>query len=145
MKYLIPAAFFFLINPLSGAKTIDDETTAIKNVITSSYLIPLFIDGDAETIKEGFHEEFRMYILTEGELSILTRDEWIKKIKDNKKKKKSQVNYSWKFELIDIDNQTAVVKLRINADQEVRYIDYLTLYKFSDGWKVITKQFTSYP
>jgi hypothetical protein len=48
------------------------------------------------------------------------------------------------FNLIDVEDQTAVVKLTVNEEGKLKCIDYLTLYKFENGWRVITKQFSMY-
>lgn len=51
---------------------------------------------------------------------------------------------SWAFNFIDIDGQIAVVKLTILEEDRKKYVDYLTPYKFEDGWKVITEQFSMF-
>jgi hypothetical protein len=55
----------------------------IESVITKSYIEPLYLYGDLEKIKEGFHEEFRMNVLYNGVYSIRTRDEWIERLRNN--------------------------------------------------------------
>jgi hypothetical protein len=117
----------------------------IESVITKSYIEPLYLYGDLEKIKEGFHEEFRMNVLYNGVYSIRTRDEWIERLRNNSLAGNAvKKTYTWEFNLIDVEDQTAVVKLTINEEGKLKYIDYLTLYKFENGWRVITKQFSMY-
>jgi hypothetical protein len=98
-----------------------------------------------EKIKEGFHEEFRMNVLYNGVYSIRTRDEWIERLRNNSLAGNAvKKTYTWESNLIDVEDQTAVVKLTINEEGKLKYIDYLTLYKFENGWRVITKQFSMY-
>jgi hypothetical protein len=117
----------------------------IESVITKSYIEPLYLYGDLEKIKEGFHEEFRMNVLYNGVYSIRTRDEWIERLRNNSLAANAvKITYTWEFNLIDVEDQTAVVKLTVNEEGKLKYIDYLTLYKFENGWRVITKQFSMY-
>ena len=85
-----------------------------------------------------------MYVYYKGKFSQRTRDEWIGRIQKNRKPNQPVKNYTWDFAMIDVEDQTAVVKLTIHLDGQQKYIDYLTLYKFAEGWRVITKQFSMY-
>ena len=120
------------------------DNVAIKKLITECYIEPLYLRGDLDKIKEGFHEGFHMYVYYKGEFSQRTRDEWVGKIQQNRKPNQAKRNYTWEFAMIDVEDQTAVVKLILNLDGHQKYIDYLTLYKFAEGWQVITKQFSMY-
>lgn len=121
-----------------------DEKKRIEKVITECYLEPLYLNGNLDKIKEGFHKEFTMYVLYKGEFYVTSRAKWIENIKATRARNLPQKNYSWQFKIIDYEGQTAVVKLCINEEGNLKYIDYLTLYKFQDGWKVITKQFSMF-
>lgn len=121
-----------------------DEKKRIEKVITECYLEPLYFNGNLDKIKQGFHKEFTMYILYKGEFYVTSRAKWIENIKATRARNLPQKNYSWQFEIIDYEGQTAMVKLRIDEERELKYVDYLTLYKFQDGWKVITKQFSMF-
>jgi hypothetical protein len=121
-----------------------DEKKRIEKVITECYIEPLYLEGNLTKIKEGFHEKFTMYVLYKGEFYVTSRMEWIKNIEATRARNLPQKNYSWKFEIIDFEGQTAIVKLRIDEEGKLKYMDYLTLYKFQDGWKVLTKQFSMF-
>ncbi len=121
------------------------DRIVIENVITESYLVPVYLSTNTEAIKKGFHENFTLYELRKGALSVQSRDQWIESlVKANQQSQDKKKTYNWMFELIDIEEQTALVKLRINENGSIKYVDYLTLYKFKEGWRVITKQFTQY-
>ncbi|RKN80172.1 nuclear transport factor 2 family protein [Ulvibacterium marinum] len=121
-----------------------DDKSLIETIITECYLEPLYLNGNLDKIKEGFHKEFTMYVLYKGEFYATSRAKWIENIKATRSRNLPQKNYSWQFKIIDHEGQTAVVKLCINEEGNLKYIDYLTLYKFQDGWKVITKQFSMF-
>lgn len=141
---LIPCTVLFLIASTHIFAQTPDRTV-IEGVITESYLIPVYLSTNTEAIKKGFHEKFSLYDLQKGELSLLSRDEWIESILlANQQTQVKKKTYNWMFELIDIEEQTAMVKLRINENGTIKFVDYLTLYKFREGWRIITKQFTQY-
>jgi len=137
---------FFFILPWTAVQAQDNfsEKNAIERLITEHYLVPVYLGTNLETIKQGFHEDFRMYVLDKGKLSVRTREEWIERLKKSREENKTKRTYAWMFEVINVEEQTAVAKVRINENGSIKYVDYLTLYKFSDGWKIITKQFTTY-
>ncbi|WP_425236477.1 nuclear transport factor 2 family protein [Ulvibacterium sp.] len=126
-----------------NAQELDDKSL-IETIITECYVEPLYLNGNLDKIKQGFHKEFTMYVLYKGEFYMTSRAKWIENIKATRARNLPQKNYSWQFEIIDYEGQTAMVKLRIDEERELKYVDYLTLYKFQDGWKVITKQFSMF-
>ncbi len=121
-----------------------DDKSLIETIITECYVEPLYLNGNLEKIKQGFHKEFTMYVLYKGEFYMTSRAKWIENIKATRARNLPQKTYSWQFEIIDYEGQTAMVKLRIDEENELKYVDYLTLYRFQDGWKVITKQFSMF-
>ena len=44
-----------------------------------------------------------------------------------------------KFAHIDITGDAAIVKIELYRNSRHIYTDYLSLYKFNDGWKVVSK------
>ncbi len=121
-----------------------DETAAIKQVITESYIQPVYERGDLDKLKDGFHEDFLMNVYYEGKYYQSKRDEWIERLKKVHAPNMAKRNYTCRFDMIDYEGQTAVVKLTVDEDGKKKYVDYLTLYRFESGWRVITKQFSMY-
>lgn len=145
MNMRLAAALVLLLgiqNPSHGQDF--SEKNGIERLITETYLVPVYLKTNLEIIKTGFHEKFSMYVLANNEFSIRSRDEWIERLKKAREQETKKNTYAWLFELIDVEDQTAMVKIRITENGELKYVDFLTLYKFKDGWKVITKQFTTY-
>ncbi len=94
------------------------------------------MSGDIEAIKKGFHPEFNMLILRENTLVKYPLEEWIKSIK--KRGYPSTGVVAWDILNIDITGNAAVVKVKIDISIR-KYSDYLSLYKFKDGWKIVNK------
>lgn len=148
MKTIKPIIFAILLTFLGIQSSYSQEGTNEKNqiekIILKCYIEPLYLDKDLDKIIEGFHPSFNMYVLYKEQFYLTPRDEWIEKIKETRSRNLLEKEYKWEFSLIDHDKQTAVVKLIIHENGVLKYVDYLTLYKFKDGWKVITKQFSIY-
>ena len=47
-------------------------------------------------------------------------------------------------ERVDVTGGTAMVKLQLWINDEHVYTDYFSLYRFSDGWKIVLKVFASH-
>ncbi len=116
----------------------------LKKLVLECYIAPLYLDGDLNRIKEGFHEDFHMYVLYQSTFYIRTRSEWLEDIQSVRKRNLPKKAVSWEFAHIDHEGQTAVVKLILHEEGKLKYIDYLTLYRFDSGWRVITKQFSMF-
>ncbi|WP_422081009.1 nuclear transport factor 2 family protein [Ulvibacterium sp.] len=147
MKISIPPILLFFLCTIGcafcNAQELGEKEQIVK-VITECYIEPLYLEDDLAKIKEGFHEKFAMYVLYKGEFYVTSRAKWIENIKTTRARNLPLKNYDWQFEVIDFEGQTAMVKLRIDEEKKLKYVDYLTLYKFKDGWKVITKQFSMF-
>jgi hypothetical protein len=141
---LISLLFCFSVSVFAQDKAIDKA--AIKNVIQTSYVEGLQNEGDAEKIEFGFHEHFHLIGIGENEeMWHLNITDWkarqVKKREEGKlpKPKEEQVNI--KFLDIDITGSAAVAKIEFYVGAELRYIDYIALYKFDSGWKMVNKIF----
>ena len=145
VQQIIYAMVFALLFVLpSSAQESENEKRIIEKLILECYLEPLYLDKSLDKIAKGFHPDFSMYVLYQGEFYLTPRDEWIERIKETRSRNLPKKEYKWEFDLVDHDKQTAVVKLIILENDSLKYVDYLTLYKFKEGWKVITKQFSMY-
>lgn len=121
------------------------ERSVIEQLVSESYVGPVYARTDINAMRRGFHESFTHYILEDGKLVTQNLEDWIKEIEEARKEKRSRSTFEWLYELIDVEEQTALVKLRIAENGQIRFVDYLTLYKFPrQGWKIITKQYSTY-
>lgn len=136
--------FFLSFTYLAQAQT---EKEAIKEVIIQSYARPLYQGGSIEEMRSGLHEGFEMFILYKGEFSKSSKAEWLQKLEEVRSRPKKnpeapKAKRTFDFALIDVTGQTAMVKLEVFQDDKLKFTDYLTLYKFEDGWKLLSKFFS---
>ena len=120
------------------------EKELIKKVIQTAYVDGLCNNADEEAIKKGFHPGFDLLSAGKGNaMWKLPIYNWIEIAKGGKEKghKYSFQNEhtTVKFLFIDIAGNVAVAKIEFYEGKELNYIDYLSLMKFEDAWKIISK------
>jgi hypothetical protein len=125
---------------LTGATAREDEED-IRSVILSAYRDGLINVGDVEAVRKGFHPEFRLLGLKDGALTILPIAEWIAGTEAKKAAGKFPPPQLAAFEipLIDICGDAAVVKVKFFIGEKLTFTDYLSLYRFAEGWKIVAK------
>ena len=123
-----------------------EDETAIQAVILSAYRDGLNNVGDVEAVKFGFHPEFRLLGVKDNVLWVLPIADWITRIEEKKAAGKfpPAVPVAMEFPLIDITGNAAVVKVKFLIGAKLTYTDYLSLYRFNEGWKIVGKIFTSH-
>ena len=120
------------------------EKEAIKKVIQTSYVEGLQNEGDLEKVDKGFHSCFKLLGVKDGkDIWELPIAEWKEKVKERKAKgaypKSGKKKVTVKFEMIDITGNAAIAKFKFFVGDKFKYVDYLSLYKFNDGWKIVGK------
>ena len=146
MKYLFSAALIIAATQVLHAQDIETEKAEIRRIIQTAYVEGLQNEGDAEKIEEGFHKDFRLLGLDEtGQLWILPIEEWkdhvLKKRKKGELPRESSNLYKVEFEMIDITEIAAIAKLKCYSGKELKFIDYISLYKVGNEWKIVNKIF----
>lgn len=122
------------------------EKEAIKKAIQTGYVEGIQNEGDAKKIDAGIHPDFNLLGVGKGEqMWKLPIDEW--KTRQVKKRKSGELplpedkKVSVEYEFIDITGNAAVAKIKFFVGKEQRYVDYISLYKFESGWKMVNKIF----
>ena len=149
MKKLAVTLFFsLLILPFfaGGYAASGSEEDAVKKVIEEAYVKGIHINRDIPAIEKGFHPEFNMLILRENNISKYPIGKWIDAIEKRKKENPSPPPYktTHRFPMVDVTGNAAVAKIEIYRDSELVYSDYMSLYKFEEGWKIVNKIYYSH-
>ena len=129
-----------------SAQVLEQEKEIIKKVIQTAYVEGLQNEGDAAKIDSGIHPDFNLLGIDKGNAM------WKYSIKDWKTKAvqkrkigelpaKGENLYNVKFKSIDVTGTAAFVKLESYYGDKLTYVDYISLYKFKDGWKMVNKIF----
>ena len=132
---------FFFCSTLIATAQSDDET-AVKQVVTSAYIEGIQNRGNVDDIRKGFHPGFTMLRMTDNTIKPLPIEEWITNLEKSKKEATAPaVRTEGKFIDVDITGTAAVVKLEIHREGKKIFTDYLVLYKFTEGWRIVSKTF----
>jgi hypothetical protein len=122
----------------------DEE--AIKQVVTSAYIEGIQNTGPVEDIRKGFHPTFNMLRLMENELKPYPIEEWIAAIEKRRSEATTPPKRTdGKFISVDITGNAATVKLELYREGKKTFTDYLVLYKFSEGWRIVSKTYYRHP
>ncbi len=126
-----------------SAGTSSDEE-AIRKVIQTSYVEGLQNEGDTVKINSGFHPSFEMLIpAKDGSLQKYGLAAWKAKIRENvadgRLPRKKGEEISVKFLEVDVTGTAATAKFEFYVGGKLTFVDYMFLYRFSDGWKIVSK------
>ena len=119
----------------------DTDKEAVEKVIVKSYIEGVHMNRDAEAMSKGFHPEFVMFVYKKDGMSKMSIDEWMDRIEELNKKQPDGPDYdtTYDVEVLDLTGNAAVAKIELYRDSKHIYTDYMSLYKFDDGWKIVGK------
>ena len=127
-----------------AASAADGDRAAIESVIKTAYVEGVHVKGDPALMRKGFHPDFRMFVLRDGALTTLTLDEWAGRIEKGARERTGPApQIRAEFPLVEVTNGAAVARVEIHRDGKHIFTDYLSLYRFADGWKIVGKIFQS--
>jgi hypothetical protein len=121
----------------------EQEQEAIKKVIQSAYVDGLQNKGPVADIEKGFHPGFELLGNKNNELTKFPIYSWImyhrKKLAENPTPPAGDEIVTCKYPLIDITGNAAIAKIELSKGGALIFTDYLSLYKFEEGWQVVSK------
>jgi len=140
------AAIASMVFCAAAAAAQSSDADAVKAVVQSAYIEGVHVNLDATKMRQGFHPDFRMLMLRDGKLTAVTLEEWIARMEANAKQNPNAPKPAIKadFPIVDVTGNEAVVKVELYRDGKHAFTDYLFLYKFADGWKIVSKIFQAY-
>lgn len=141
---------FLLSNAGYAQEFISEDQQAIMNVIQTAYVEGLQNEGDLEKVDSGFHPGFELLGIGKGEqmwkLPIYNwKETTADAVEEGKKPRNEEELVTVNFLSVDVSGTAASVKLEFYVAEKLTYIDYLSLYKFEDGWKIVSKIFYKFP
>jgi len=147
-KGLILIVFTIISVSLIHAQDIDKEKEIIKTVIQDAYIDGLQNKGEVVDIENGFHPGFNLLGINHNMLTKFPIYSWIESFESRKEKDPEppteEDKITCKYLLIDITGNAAMAKIQLKRNNELLYTDYLQLYKFEEGWKIVSKIYFSH-
>lgn len=116
---------------------------AIKHVIETAYIQGIHTTQDRDLVLKGFHKDFRMLVLNDNAIDNVDVDEWLARIAKMKAENPELWNAqtTYQFAFVDATGNAAVAKLDVYKGQTHYSTDYMLLYQFDEGWKIVSKVF----
>jgi hypothetical protein len=144
MKHVLVVALLVAATQCLHAQDVEKEQTEIKRIVQTAYVEGLQNEGDKMKIEEGFHPEFNLLgIGKDDQLSKYPISDWsarqIAKRDAGDLPLQGDKKVSVKFKQVDVTGTAATVKLEFFIGDTLTYVDYLSLYKFESGWKIVSK------
>lgn len=133
----------------AGDDTLTDDQQAVVAVVQDAYVDGIHNFRRVEAVRRGFHPGFEMLILQNDSLAKLPIYAWIENLeranRDNPLPDDHAPTTTARYLSVDVTGDAAVVKFELIRDEKVVFTDYLSLYRFSDGWKIVGKIFHRHP
>ena len=138
----------FAILAFSGVLAANEtEKKAVMNVVEEAYVKGVHAAPSGEAMRKGFHPDFIMFVQDGEKITKVTRDEWITRLEAGLAKSSSAPKpvVKHEFPLVEVAGSAAFVKVELHRDGKHVFTDFISLYKFADGWKIIGKTFYRHP
>ncbi len=124
-----------------------NDQKAIMEVIQSAYIDGIHNLKNIDDIEKGFHPGFDLLIKNqEGQLVKYPIYSWIESTKKRKAENPDGAEKETTVEFVDIDitGESAVAKIDLYREEKRTFTDYLFLYKFNEGWRIVSKVYHRY-
>lgn len=129
-----------LVLPLFCLDSKNAETEAIKESVQKAF-DAYYNNGDIDLIKKYFHPGFNLLLLTrDNSLLYYFRHNLIDRAELQKDRDKypPKKRISIKFLSIDVVGNAATVKQDFYRGKRRTCTDFLSLYKFKEGWRIVS-------
>lgn len=132
---------------ISLAAFAQTEEDAVKQVVNSAYVAGIHNGGPIEDIRKGFHPTFAMLRQADNTVKPLPIEEWISSIEKNRSTNTStpKVKTEGKFVSVNVAGTAANVVLELYRGDKKIFTDNLLLYKFDEGWRIVSKTYFRHP
>jgi hypothetical protein len=119
------------------------DADAIRSVVTEAYIEGIQKNGSRDAIRRGFHPGFVMKVLSNGQLSDVTIEQWIARMPAAGTPPRGRIEH--RFPAVAVTGDAAVATVDIDIDGKHVFTDYISLYRFPEGWRIVGKIFYRHP
>lgn len=126
-------------------RAIAAEQAAVENLIEARYMMGFARGFKADSMRKGFHRDFRMATWWQNELTLKGRETWIGKITQGKAKPDHRAKWSWQIPQVEVAGDAALARIELSHDGHLMFTDFFLLYRFPEGWRVVEKAFHYVP
>jgi hypothetical protein len=118
----------------------------IRRVIERAYIEGIHLEQDDAKVREGFHPEFRMLVRSDADVLKVDPQTFLQRVKDRRASDPGffEEELTYDIPMIDVEGTAAVARIELSRAGKHLFTDFQLLYKFSDGWKIVSKTFHSH-
>jgi len=115
----------------------------IRRVIETAYIEGIHLEQDDAKVNAGFHPEFRMLVRQDGKILKVDPEAFLSKVKERRLNDPAffEKELTYEIPMIDIEGTTAAARIELSRNGVHLFTDYQLLYKFADGWRIVSKTF----
>ena len=144
-RRLLPVLVLVFAAPVLASDAPPDEE-AVRRVVVDAYVDGVHNFRDAAAIRKGFHPDFEMLVLKDGKLEKLPLEAWIERLgttpeKPAEARAKGTRPVTAEFTRLEVAGDAAFCRLEVSRDGKRVFTDFLALYRFADGWKIVGKSY----
>lgn len=123
------------------------EVEAVKATIETAYIQGIHNERDVAKIRSGFHPSFNMLSFRDNTINAVPIEQWISGIERSLERNPDppEVPVHHEFTTVQVSGNAAVAQIEVYRGEQHLYSDFMSLYKFDDGWKIVNKIFYSHP
>jgi len=135
---------FLLIGTSAFAQ---NDEALVKEVVNAAYVSGIHNGGPIADIRKGFHPTFQMLRFMDNDVKPFGIEEWITAIEKNRAQANTTpaVRTEGKFVSVTVSGTAANVVLELYRGDKKIFTDNLLLYKFNEGWRIVSKTFYRHP
>lgn len=123
----------------------ENERQAVISAVEEAYVAGVQNKADLALARKGFAAEFQMLTYSNDAVdNKITVEALVERVKKAKAENPGLVT-THKILLADVVGNAGFVKIELHRNGVYFFTDYLLLYKFSDGWKIVAKTYTKDP
>lgn len=149
LQFLILSTLIFLFSQSAFAQKKSrayDNAAAIEEVIREAYINGVYNTGYILSVTQGFSPDFTAIVFEDKDQSRLeTIEDWVKKTEQNKASGnlplKGDQEVSFSIVKLEISNNIANARVQFMVGGKVQHTDFIGLYKFSTGWKLVNMMY----
>ncbi|ALO15151.1 Putative lumazine-binding protein [Salinivirga cyanobacteriivorans] len=130
-------ALTFAVSASMGQK----DRLMIQKVIEEGYVQGLHNKGDLQKTAASFHPGFNLLGVRNNMLTKFPIYSWLESSKQRREKSEDKRTSRTiaKYPMIDITGNAAIAKVELYKDDKKIFTDYLSLYRFNEGWRIVSK------
>lgn len=95
--------------------------------------------GDATQMDRAFHPDARMTYVSDSGLVIVPISEYIGGMRTRGPRAQPDT-FPRRIAMLNVAGNTAVARIDMELGQTI-FADYMTLHRFPDGWRIVSKSF----